>query len=279
MELKLSQRSLNLDDPCVMGILNVTSDSFFDGGRFVTIDTLQLQVEKMLHAGVNIIDVGGESTRPGAQGIGVEEELNRIIPCIELIRRISDVPISIDTSKPEVMCAGIAAGADLVNDVNALRTTGALQTLAELGVPVCLMHMQGQPKTMQQQPSYVDIVQEILDFFVERIEICVAAGIDRDKIVLDPGFGFGKTVRHNFQLLKKLELFHNLNCPLLVGMSRKSMLGAVTDKAVDQRLAGSLAAAVIAAIQGAQILRVHDVAETVDALKVVKVTKYGLYDG
>lgn len=273
MDLKLKHKDLNLDHPHVMGILNVTPDSFSDGGRFLAPETLRKQVEKMLAAGVSIIDVGGESTRPGAQKVDREEELNRVIPCIELIRSMSDVPISIDTSKPAVMYAAIAAGADMVNDVNALRTAGALQAVADLAVPVCLMHMQGQPKTMQQQPDYVDVVQQVLDFFAERVDACVAAGIAKENILLDPGFGFGKTVSHNFQLLKKLELFHSLACPLLVGISRKSMLGAVTGKAVDQRLAGSLAAAVIAALQGAKILRVHDVAETIDALNVVQATQ------
>ena len=173
------------------------------------------------------------------------------------------------------MRAAVAAGADMINDVNALRTTGAMQAVTELGVPVCLMHMLGQPKNMQQQPEYENVVQQVLSFFAERVEACVNAGVAREKILIDPGFGFGKTVQHNFQLLKKLELFHSLGQPLLVGMSRKSMLGAVTVKAVDQRLAGSLAAAVIAAMQGAHIIRVHDVAETVDALKVVQATQMG----
>lgn len=273
MDLNLRHKILNLDCPQVMGILNITPDSFSDGGCFVTPDALQLQIEKMLQAGVAIIDVGGESTRPGAQQVGLAEELERVVPCIELIRRISDVPISIDTSKPEVMRAAIAAGADMINDVNALRAEGALKAAAELGVPVCLMHMQGEPKTMQQQPEYTDVIQQVLGFFVERIAACEAAGLARENIFLDPGFGFGKTVEHNFQMLKKLELFHSLGCPLLVGISRKSMLGAVTGKPVEQRLAGSLAAVVVAALQGAQVLRVHDVAETIDALKVVQATQ------
>jgi len=273
MDLNLRHKILNLDCPQVMGILNVTPDSFSDGGCFVTPDALQLQIEKMLQAGVAIIDVGGESTRPGAQQVGLAEELERVVPCIELIRRISDVPISIDTSKPEVMRAAIAAGADMINDVNALRAEGALKAAAELGVPVCLMHMQGEPKTMQQQPEYTDVIQQVLGFFVERIAACEAAGLARENIFLDPGFGFGKTVEHNFQMLKKLELFHSLGCPLLVGISRKSMLGAVTGKPVEQRLAGSLAAVVVAALQGAQVLRVHDVAETIDALRVVQATQ------
>ena len=273
MDLNLRHKILNLDCPQVMGILNITPDSFSDGGCFVTPDALQLQIEKMLQAGVAIIDVGGESTRPGAQQVGLAEELERVVPCIELIRRISDVPISIDTSKPEVMRAAIAAGADMINDVNALRAEGALKAASELGVPVCLMHMQGEPKTMQQQPEYTDVIQQVLGFFVERIAACEAAGLARENIFLDPGFGFGKTVEHNFQMLKKLELFHSLGCPLLVGISRKSMLGAVTGKPVEQRLAGSLAAVVVAALQGAQVLRVHDVAETIDALKVVQATQ------
>lgn len=273
MLLTFKNQRLNLDYPHVMGILNVTPDSFSDGGLFVAPGSLQLQVEAMLAAGVGIIDVGGESTRPGAQPVALAEELKRVIPCIELIRSISDIPISIDTSKPAVMRAAVAAGADMINDVNALGAQGALQAVAELGVPVCLMHMQGQPETMQQRPEYTDVVAQVLDFFMARIDACLAAGIAKEQILLDPGFGFGKTLEHNFQLLKKLELFHSLGCPLLAGLSRKSMLGSVTDKAVDQRLAGSLAAAVIAAMQGAKILRVHDVAETVDALKIVQATQ------
>ena len=275
MQLNLKNTSLKLDRPLVMGILNVTPDSFSDGGLFVSAGNLQQQIESMLQAGVDIIDVGGESTRPGSQPVALDEELQRVIPAIQLIRELGDIPISIDTTKPEVMRAAVAAGADMINDVNALRTTGAMQAVTELGVPVCLMHMLGQPKNMQQQPEYENVVQQVLSFFAERVEACVNAGVAREKILIDPGFGFGKTVQHNFQLLKKLELFHSLGQPLLVGMSRKSMLGAVTVKAVDQRLAGSLAAAVIAAMQGAHIIRVHDVAETVDALKVVQATQMG----
>lgn len=275
MQLNLKNTSLKLDRPLVMGILNVTPDSFSDGGLFVSAGNLQQQIESMLQAGVDIIDVGGESTRPGSQPVALDEELQRVIPAIQLIRELGDIPISIDTTKPEVMRAAVAAGADMINDVNALRTTGAMQAVTELGVPVCLMHMLGQPKNMQQQPEYENVVQQVLSFFAERVEACVNAGIAREKILIDPGFGFGKTVQHNFQLLKKLELLHSLGQPLLVGMSRKSMLGAVTVKAVDQRLAGSLAAAVIAAMQGAHIIRVHDVAETVDALKVVQATQMG----
>ncbi len=275
MQLNLKNTSLKLDRPLVMGILNVTPDSFSDGGLFVSAGNLQQQIESMLQAGVDIIDVGGESTRPGSQPVALDEELQRVIPAIQLIRELGDIPISIDTTKPEVMRAAVAAGADMINDVNALRTTGAMQAVTELGVPVCLMHMLGQPKNMQQQPEYENVVQQVLSFFAERVEACVNAGVAREKILIDPGFGFGKTVQHNFQLLKKLELLHSLGQPLLVGMSRKSMLGAVTVKAVDQRLAGSLAAAVIAAMQGVHIIRVHDVAETVDALKVVQATQMG----
>ncbi|MBF0256562.1 MAG: dihydropteroate synthase [Gammaproteobacteria bacterium] len=253
-----------------MGILNVTPDSFSDGGRFTRLDAALRQAERLAAEGAAILDIGGESTRPGAQAVALEEELDRVIPLIERLHAELPLPISIDTSKPEVMRAAVAAGAGLINDVYALRREGALQAAAELGVPVCLMHMQGEPRVMQHNPSYTDLLAEVAAFFDERIGACVQAGIRREQLLLDPGFGFGKTLEHNLQLLAHLAEFQRFDLPLLVGISRKSMIGALLDNApVDQRLYGSLAAAVLAAERGASIIRVHDVGPTVEALKVV----------
>ncbi len=257
-----------------MGILNVTPDSFSDGGRFVGRDSALRQAEQMLHDGASIIDIGGESTRPGAQAVCEQEELDRVIPVIEAVAELG-AAISVDTSKAAVMRSAVAAGAGMINDVNALLGEGTLATAARLDVPVCLMHMQGQPRSMQQQPVYGDVVEEVGAFLEQRAKACIAAGMAREHIVLDPGFGFGKTVQHNLQLLQKLEQLHKFAYPLLVGLSRKSMLGVVTGKPVAQRLAGSLSAAVIAAVKGAQIIRVHDVDATRDALKVVYATQMG----
>jgi dihydropteroate synthase len=254
----------------VMGILNVTPDSFSDGGLFQVRDAALRHVEQMLTEGVDIIDVGGESTRPGAAPVTVQAELERVVPVIAAIRERFAVPVSVDTSKPEVMQAAVAAGADLVNDVRALQEPGALDACARLSVPVCLMHMQGQPRTMQQEPHYTDVVQDICQFFTERMAACAQAGIARGRLILDPGFGFGKTLQHNLKLLHRLDEFAVLGMPILVGISRKSMIGALLDnRPVDGRLQGSVAAAVIAAMKGASIVRVHDVAATVDAMKVV----------
>lgn len=260
----------------VMGILNVTPDSFSDGGLFNRRDAALRRVEQMLAEGVDIVDVGGESTRPGAASVSVQDELERVIPVIESIRLHFDVPVSIDTSKPQVMLAAVAAGADLVNDVRALQEPGALAACAQLAVPVCLMHMQGLPRTMQQEPHYDDVVQDICRFFEERIMACEQAGIARSRLILDPGFGFGKTLQNNVDLLRKLNTFSIFNLPLLVGVSRKSMIGALLDnRPPDGRLHGSVAAAVIAAMKGASIIRVHDVQATVDAMKLVDiVTNY-----
>jgi dihydropteroate synthase len=253
-----------------MGILNVTPDSFSDGGRFTRLDAALRQAERMAAEGAAILDVGGESTRPGAEAVSVQQELDRVMPLIERLHDELSLPLSIDTSKPEVMRAAVAAGAGLINDVYALRREGALQAAAELAVPVCLMHMQGEPRAMQHNPSYQDLITEVADFFAERIDACLQAGIRREQLLLDPGFGFGKTLAHNLQLLAHLAEFKGLGLPLLVGISRKSMIGALLDNApVDQRLYGSLAAAVLAAERGADILRVHDVRATVDALKIV----------
>lgn len=260
---------INGSEPVVMGILNTTPDSFSDGGHFTSVERAAVHALQMVEEGAQIIDVGGESTRPGAREVPVEEEIERILPVIRAIRASSDVCISIDTSKPQVMRVAVEAGADLVNDVNGLRAEGALETCAELGVHVCVMHMQGEPRTMQDKPHYVDVVQDVKAFLQGRIDDCVAAGIRREKIIIDPGFGFGKTLQHNLQLLDQLASFQSLGCPVLVGISRKSMLGAILgDVPTDQRLHASVAAAVLAWERGARIFRVHDVRPTVDALKV-----------
>ena len=256
-----------------MGVINVTPDSFSDGGRYVSPQRALDQAAAMVRDGVSIVDVGGESTRPGATAVSVDEELERIVPVVSGIAQRFEVPISIDTSKPRVMREAVAAGAGLVNDVRALREAGALEEAAVLGVPVCLMHMQGEPRTMQADPRYGDVVGDIKDFLEERVAACLAAGICRDRLLLDPGFGFGKTLEHNLELLRRLSEFENLGLPLLVGMSRKAMIGAILDRPVDQRLHGSLALAVIAAWHGARIVRAHDVAATVDALRVCDAVK------
>ena len=224
MNLTANHKTLTLDRPHVMGILNVTPDSFSDGGKYNSLDNALAQAQKMIDAGVSIIDIGGESTRPGAPDVTLEEELERVIPAIKAIRARHDVWISIDTSKAEVMRQAVAAGADLINDVRALQEPGALEVAAEAGVPICLMHMQGQPRTMQSNPTYDDLLQDVSDFLQERIAACEAAGISKDKLILDPGFGFGKTLEHNYQLLAHLDKFHTLGLPLLAGMSRKSMI-------------------------------------------------------
>ncbi|HLV48981.1 MAG TPA: dihydropteroate synthase [Aliidiomarina sp.] len=259
----------------VMGILNVTPDSFSDGGQFYNLDTSLIQAEKMVNAGADWLDIGGESTRPGAPQVTLQQELDRVIPVIEKLTKEFSVQLSIDTSKPEVMIAAVAAGATMINDVRALREPGALTAAASCNVKICLMHMQGQPRSMQVEPAYNDVVNDIKAFFEERIRQCERAGIKRQQIILDPGFGFGKTLRHNYEILKRMQAFHELNLPLLVGMSRKSMLGKVTGRDVAERLAASVAAATIAAMKGAQIIRVHDVAETKDAVRIVTATLTG----
>lgn len=254
-----------------MGILNTTPDSFSDGGRFVQRDAALAHARQMVEEGAKIIDIGGESTRPGAQPVSLQEELDRVIPLIETLSTELPVPISIDTSKPLVMREAVSAGAGLINDVMALRTEGALSMVAELDVPVCLMHIQGEPRTMQQSPQYTDVVDEVTAFLAERLEACLDAGIPRERVLFDPGFGFGKTLQHNLALLKKLHKLAELNQPLLVGISRKSMIGTLLGGvSVDERLYGSLAAAVLAVLQGAVIIRAHDVRATVDGLKVTE---------
>jgi dihydropteroate synthase len=256
-----------------MGILNVTPDSFSDGGQFNHIDTALQQAKKMIELGVSIIDIGGESTRPGAPDVSVGEELQRVIPVIKAIRQISDIWISIDTSKAEVMKQAVSAGADLINDVRALAEPGALEVAAQADVPICLMHMQGQPRTMQLSPSYDNLVADVKAFLAERVDKCQQVGISRDKLILDPGFGFGKTIEHNYQLLKQLNEFHSLGLPILAGMSRKSMLFKFLDKTPAECLAASITCATMAAQQGAQIIRVHDIEETMDAIKIVNYMK------
>jgi dihydropteroate synthase len=259
---------LSSDRPVIMGILNVTPDSFSDGGRFSSVELALARALEMRAQGADIIDIGGESTRPGAESVSTDEEIMRVIPVIAAIRQHSQVPISIDTSKPEVMCAAVAAGASLVNDVYALRAPGAIATCAELAVPVCLMHMQGEPRSMQQNPGYQNVVAEISEFLLARAQACIDHGIAKQHIILDPGFGFGKTTVHNLRMLAQIRIFCDSGFPILVGISRKSMLGAILDRAVEERLSGSIAAAVLAWQQGARFFRVHDVAETVDALRL-----------
>jgi len=262
---------LSLDRPLVMGVLNITPDSFADGGVFLDLNDATDRVRQMLDEGADIVDIGGESTRPGAVPTPEAYELDRVIPLLENIRLSCDargVPISVDTRKPVVMGAAIAAGASMINDINALRAPGAIEALSEGSAAVCLMHMQGEPATMQQSASYDDVVADVAAFLAERASACVAAGIDRHRIVLDPGFGFGKTVEHNLTLLRRLSEIAALGYPLLAGLSRKSTIGVLTGRNVDDRMAGSVAAALAAVARGAGIVRVHDVRETADALKV-----------
>jgi dihydropteroate synthase len=270
---KLSSSSQSItNSPQVMGILNVTPDSFSDGGKFATFDKALAQVEQMIHDGADIIDIGGESTRPGAIDVSEEDELVRVIPLLKAIKSNFDIKVSIDTSKAEVMSQAIAYSADIINDVRALQNEGCLAVLAQSDVPVCLMHMQGLPRSMQVNPQYNDVIGDIKQFFIERIKICENAGIKRNRIILDPGFGFGKTLEQNYQLLAQLNQFNDLGLPLLSGTSRKSMIGNLLARNVDERLAGSLTTAIIAAQQNATIIRVHDIKETVDALKVLSMT-------
>ncbi len=262
-------RTLDLSRPRIMGILNVTPDSFSDGGRFLGREDALRQVDSMLADGADIIDIGGESTRPGARAVPVEEELARVVPVIEALRERSDAFVSVDTSKPAVMRAAVAAGADMINDVRALREAGALEAAADLQTPVCLMHMQGEPRTMQQQPRYDNVVKDVRDFLEQRLAACQQAGIARDRIVLDPGFGFGKSLQHNLELFRELPQLQVSGQPLLVGVSRKSMIGAVLDIPVAERMAASVALAGLAVWLGASIIRAHDVRETRDAVRMI----------
>ncbi|MEE4619715.1 dihydropteroate synthase [Pseudomonas alliivorans] len=267
--LPCGNRVLDLAHTHVMGILNATPDSFSDGGLYSRLDAALRHAEAMVEAGATLIDVGGESTRPGARPVSPEEEVQRVAPVVELIARELDVIISVDTSTPEVIVESARLGAGLINDVRSLRRPGALEAAAATGLPVCLMHMLGEPGDMQDNPHYQDLVGEVSAFLVDRMERCELAGIPRGRIILDPGFGFAKTLEHNLSLFKHMEALHALGRPLLVGVSRKSMIGAVLGRPVDERLIGGLALAALAMTKGARILRVHDVAETADVVRMI----------
>lgn len=261
-------RPLDLNRPQVMGVLNVTPDSFSDGGRYQSLESAVERALTMREEGAAIIDVGGESTRPGAVPVSLDEELRRVVPVVEALARVLDIPVSVDTRKPEVMRACAMAGAGMINDVSALSAPGALETAAAIALPVCLMHMRGEPATMQRAPRYGDVVDEVFSDLAQRLERCVAAGISGARLLIDPGFGFGKSLEHNYQLLHDLPRFQGLGCPILVGISRKSMIGQLLQRGPEQRLPGSLAAALCAFWLGASLIRTHEVAATVDALSV-----------
>jgi len=269
MKFICGKYQLDLSTPRVMGIVNVTPDSFSDGGKFASTELAIAHAMKLVAEGADILDIGGESTRPGATPVALEEELDRVIPVIEVLSKSAGVPLSIDTYKPEVMRAAIKAGIDIVNDVRALQEPDALEIVAESNAGVCLMHMQGTPQTMQQDPQYEDVLAEVKAFLAQRLAAANAAGIPNERIVLDPGFGFGKRTVHNVDLLKGLPDILSLGLPLLVGLSRKSILGQLVGADVNERLHASIAASVASTLKGARIVRVHDVKATVDALKVV----------
>ena len=269
-KLRHGEKELVLDHPVIMGILNVTPDSFSDGGKFFNKDDALRHAEEMVQAGAEIIDVGGESTRPGAAPVSEEEETARVVPVIAAVReKFPDVWISVDTSTPGVMRKACAAGCDILNDIRALRREGALEAAAELGAPVCIMHMQGEPGHMQDNPVYQDLIGEVSEFFYERIDACLNAGIKRENIILDPGFGFGKTLDQNYKLLGELEKFRTFDLPILAGMSRKSMIGGVTGAGTGDRLEGTVAAHLVSILKGADIIRVHDVKAHKDAVDVM----------
>lgn len=268
MQLHANNKVLDLAQPQIMGILNFTPDSFSDSGQFFNLDAALFQVEKMLHEGATIIDIGGESTRPMAEEVTEQEELARVVPLVEAVKQRFDCWISVDTSKAVVMQESAKVGMDLINDIRALQEPNALETAVKLALPTCIMHMQGQPRTMQANPQYHDVVDDVLEFLQKRTALCLQAGMKPDNIIWDVGFGFGKTVQHNYKLLQQTARFAVQGYPVLAGLSRKSMIGAVLDKPVEQRMVGSAAAALLAAQNGATILRVHDVAATADALKI-----------
>ena len=272
MKLYANNKVLDLNVPQIMGILNFTPDSFSDSGQFYQLDKALIQIQKMLQAGASIIDIGGESTRPNADEVTLEQELERVVPLVEAVRKRFDCWISVDTSKAQVMVESAKVGMDLINDIRALQEPQALETALKLRLPVCLMHMQGQPRTMQANPYYDDVVGEVLEFLQKRTALCLKEGMKPENIIWDVGFGFGKTVQHNYKLLQQLARFAAEGFPLLAGLSRKSMIGAVLDKTVEQRAMGSVAGALIAAMNGATILRVHDVEQTADALKIWQAT-------
>ncbi len=265
--LSCGARTLNLSAPLVMGILNVTPDSFSDGGRYTTRDAALRQARRLLDEGAAIIDVGGESTRPGAEPVAEQEELDRVVPVVEALARELGAVVSVDTSTPAVIRETAAAGAGLINDVRSLRRPGALEAAAHTGLPVCVMHMVGEPGNMQDNPHYQNVTAEVVAFLRERVAACVAAGIPRERLLVDPGFGFAKTLDHNLQLLAELEQLKALGLPMLVGLSRKGMIGKVLDRPVDERMPGSLAAAVMCVERGARIVRAHDVKATVDGVR------------
>lgn len=277
MQLRCGRHTLDLSHPRVMGILNVTPDSFSDGGKFIDVSRAVEHALRMIEQGADMIDVGGESTRPGAADVSEDDEIRRVVPVIETLVARTSVPVSIDTSKAAVMSAAVAAGASLINDVRALREPGALEAAAATDAAVCLMHMQGQPRTMQHEPRYEDVVGEVTAFLEQRVEACLAVGMGRDRLVLDPGIGFGKRLEHNLALLAHLPELGRSGLPLLVGVSRKSMFQTLLGRPVEQRLAGGLAVATAAVLAGAAILRVHDVAETVDAVKVAQALRAAGY--
>jgi dihydropteroate synthase len=268
MQLRCAGRILDLDTAVVMGVLNVTPDSFSDGGLFLDPDAALERAERMAEEGAAILDIGGESTRPGARGVESEEELRRVLPVVERVAARLPVLISVDTSNPELMRRAGAAGAHMINDVRALRLPGALEAVAAGNLAVCLMHMRGEPADMQRDPQYRHVVAEVRSYLDDRARTCAAAGIERDRLCLDPGFGFGKSTVHNLELLAHLEEFADLGLPLSVGLSRKSLVAALTGRALTERLAGSLALATIAVLHGARIVRAHDVAASVDAVRV-----------
>ncbi len=268
MQLQLRDRVLNLDEPAVMGILNVTPDSFSDGGLHLDLDAALKRARQMVAEGARIIDIGGESTRPGAMPVDEAEEIARVVPVIAALRGQSDAVLSVDTMKPAVMRAACAAGAELVNDILALRAPGAIEAVRDTGAAVCLMHMQGEPRTMQAAPHYGDVLGEVVDFLAARAQACIAAGIAAERICVDPGIGFGKTLEHNLQLIAQFDALAAGGFPLLVGVSRKSMFGKLLDRQVDERLPATLAATTVAVWQGAAIVRTHDVRATSDAIRV-----------
>ncbi len=273
MKMNFAGRELDMSRCHVMGVLNVTPDSFSDGGQYNRPDAALVRARQMVADGATFIDIGGESTRPGATPVSLQEELDRVCPVVEAAARELDAVISVDTSAPEVMAETAKLGAGLINDVRALQRDGAPEVAAKAGIPVCIMHIQGEPDTMQDRPEYRNVRREVSAFLTERIRVAEHAGIRPENILLDPGFGFGKSLEHNLQLLASLEQMHILGHPLLVGVSRKSMLGHITGREVNERLSASLAAATIAAMKGASIMRVHDVRETVDAIRVVAAVK------
>lgn len=277
--LQCGLRALDLQYAHVMGILNATPDSFSDGGALfkhnkLSLDSALQRAAQMVKEGASIIDIGGESTRPGAKKVTLQEELDRVLPIVDIISKELDVMISVDTSQPEVIINAAQLGAGMINDVRALSVPGALEAAAEIGLPICLMHMKGSPQDMQDAPIYINVIDEVAAFFNERIKACTDAGISAQRLLLDPGFGFGKTLEHNLALLNRLDALHDFALPLLIGTSRKSMIAGVLDREVDQRLSGSLATVAIGVMKGAKIIRVHDVLESVDVVRMTEAVMY-----